>query len=83
MTGSHLPSNFEARVNDVHLSESEWKEFYKGAALNPKDTWPIILHQLGIKLQKKPADWGVEKKEEEEDPDADKKEDDNKKSPKK
>lgn len=27
--GSHIPSNFDPRVNDVHLSAEEWKEFSK------------------------------------------------------
>lgn len=61
----HQPSNFEPRADDVHLSEQEWKEFFKGKEVNSKDVWPIILHKLGCKLQKKPEGWGVEKKDDE------------------
>lgn len=60
----HIPSNFDARSNSIHMSEPEWKEFAKGVPLNPKDIIPVVLHSLGIRLQKKPQDWGVERTEE-------------------
>mgnify|MGYP000930100092 CR=1 FL=1 len=49
----------------VHLSEAEWKDFSKGNPLSAKDILPIVLHEIGVKLQKKPQDWGIERTEEE------------------
>lgn len=31
--------------------------------MNGKDVLPIVLYQLGIALEKKPAGWGVEREE--------------------
>ncbi|KAL4506760.1 hypothetical protein ABPG72_001181 [Tetrahymena utriculariae] len=67
--GTHVPSNFEARIKDIHLCLEEWKEFSKGNPLSAKEVWPIILHKLNIPLQKKPENWGVEKNENEEEED--------------
>jgi len=58
-----VPSNFDKRVNSIHLSEGEYKDFYKGGLLNAKDILPMILYKLGVVLQKKPPGWGVEKAE--------------------
>eukprot|EP00825_Cyclidium_porcatum_P011085 TRINITY_DN1566_c0_g1_i6.p1 TRINITY_DN1566_c0_g1~~TRINITY_DN1566_c0_g1_i6.p1 ORF type:complete len:1401 (+),score=376.97 TRINITY_DN1566_c0_g1_i6:144-4346(+) len=81
VTGGHIPSNFEPKVNNVHLSEPEWKEFVKGKEVAQKDVWPIILHKLGVPLQKKPENWGVEKQEgaEEDEEEKKKKEEEEKK----
>lgn len=67
-TQQHLPSTYDSRINSIHLSEPEWKEFSKGREVLSKDVWPIVFHELGIKMQKKPDGWGEEKKDEEEDP---------------
>ena len=48
----------------VHLSEAEWKDFSKGNPLSAKDILPIVLHEIGVKLQKT-QDWGIERTEEE------------------
>lgn len=61
---SHIPSNFDKRSSSIHLSEAEFKDFSKGGLLNAKDILPIILYQIGVNLQKKPAGWGIEKNEE-------------------
>lgn len=61
---THIPSNFDKRSASIHLSEGEYKDFAKGGLLSAKDVLPIILYQIGINLQKKPAGWGVEKTEE-------------------
>jgi adenylate/nucleoside-diphosphate kinase len=53
------------KTDMVHLSEAEWKDFSKGNALSAKDILPMVLHTIGVKLQKKPQDWGVERTEEE------------------
>jgi hypothetical protein len=55
-----VPSNFDKRSSSIHLSEGEFKEFSKGGLLNAKDVLPIILYNMGVTLQKKPAGWGVE-----------------------
>jgi hypothetical protein len=47
----------------VHLSEVEWKDFSKGNTLSAKDILPMVLHDIGVKMQKKPQDWGVERTE--------------------
>ena len=65
---SHVPSNFDKRVNSIHLSEGEWKDFYKGGLLNAKEVLPMILHHIGVNLQKKPAGWGIERNEDGEAP---------------
>ena len=54
----HIPSN-PMKTNLVHLSEAEWKDFSKGNPLSAKDILPIVLHEIGVKLQKKPQDWGI------------------------
>jgi adenylate/nucleoside-diphosphate kinase len=44
----HIPSTFDPRINDIHLTEVEWKEFLKG---NPiKDVMPMILNHLNLPL---------------------------------
>lgn len=53
----------------MHLSVEEWKEFAKGVPISAKEVWPIVLHKLGVALQKKPENWGVEKNENEEEED--------------
>jgi len=49
---SHTPSN--PCLNKIHLSESDWKELIKGNALSARNILPIILHNLGFILQKRP-----------------------------
>ena len=87
---THIPSTFDPRINDVHLSVEEWKEFakvtrfilkclsflvnevicfFQGNPISAKEVWPIVLHKLGVALQKKPENWGVEKNENEEEED--------------
>ena len=60
-----IPSNPDRTSKAVHLSEPEYKEFYKGNMINAKDVLPIILFELGIAMQKKPPGWGIEKTDEE------------------
>ncbi|CAD8103243.1 unnamed protein product [Paramecium sonneborni] len=62
----HLQSTFDPRVNDIHLTEIEWKEFYKGNVI--KDVLPMVLNYLNIPLQRKPVGWGEPKKDDEEQP---------------
>lgn len=61
----HVASTFDPRVNDIHLTENEWKEFYKGNAHSY--VLPMVLNYLGVRLQRKPAGWGEPKKEEDDD----------------
>ena len=63
---AHIPSNFDKRSASVHLSEPEYKDFFKGNIINAKDILPIVLYQLGVALQKKPPGWGIERAEGEE-----------------
>ena len=56
---NHVPSNPDRTSKAVHLSEPEFKEFFKGNMISAKDVLPIILFQLGIALQKKPPGWGI------------------------
>ncbi|EGR31735.1 hypothetical protein IMG5_103090 [Ichthyophthirius multifiliis] len=63
--GQHIVSNFDSKINHIHFSAEEWKDIQKGGLISAKDIWPIVLHKLGITLQKKPENWGVEKNEDE------------------
>jgi len=49
---SSIPSN--PASDKIHLSESEWKDLFKGNNLPTRNILPIILHNLGFKLQKRP-----------------------------
>ena len=40
---SHVPSNPDRTSKAVHLSEPEFKEFFKGNMIHAKDILPIIL----------------------------------------
>ena len=68
-----MPSTFDPRINDVHLSEAEWKDFIKGKEAIARDIWPIVFHYLGVPMQKKPVNWGIEKKEDENEDEEEKK----------
>lgn len=30
----HVPSTFDPRINDIHLTEAEWKDFMRGGSVN-------------------------------------------------
>lgn len=61
----HLASTFDPRVNDIHLTELEWRDFYKGGMIGTKDVLPMVLNYLKCPLQRKPPGWGEPKKEDE------------------
>jgi len=45
-----VASTFDPRVNDIHLTEPEWKDFVKGAPILAKDVLPMILNYLKVPL---------------------------------
>lgn len=48
----HVASTFDRRINDIHLTENEWREFSKGNAHTY--VLPMVLNYMGVKLQRKP-----------------------------
>lgn len=49
---AHIASN--PINNKIHCSEPEWKDIVKGGVLSARNILPIVLHSLGIPLQKRP-----------------------------